>query len=295
MRNRFHNVDGFGIVWYTPAREQFNEAKGQRPAMYKHSQPPTNDMIFRSICANTATTTCFGHIRSATATPVVPVNNHPFVFGRHSIMHNGVISNFIDIKRDMLDAIEKNAYENIQGSTDSEHLAALYITFLTKNSHAKGRQSWEEKYPLAEMIGAFKSAVKVIIGLQQKVLGVAKAEANSLNVACTDGEQLVTFRFRNHATEQPPSLYWSNTAGVTLNRKYPEHANGKENPRAYKDPEEHGKHVIVASEPTTYKIKEWNLIPKNNCCMVGTDGVARLEKIDTPHELLAQGKTTQHG
>lgn len=291
-RNKFNNVDGFGIVWYTGARADFNEAKSSRPAMYKHAQPPTNDYNFRSVCANTSTTTAFGHIRSATATPVTETNNHPFVFGRHAIMHNGVISNFTDIKREMLQMIGKDAFETIHGGTDSEHLAALYMTCLTNGG---GRETWEQQYPVKEMMAALTTAIKMVIRLQQQVLGIQNAEANSLNVACTDGEQMIGFRVRNHKTEQPPSLYWSNTAGVTLNRKYPDHPNGADNPNAYKQPEEHGTHMIIASEPTTYKEDEWNLIPKNHCCMVGTDGLHQIEQVELGAEYMAQAKTTQHG
>jgi glutamine amidotransferase len=115
-----------------------------------------------------------------------------------------------------------------------------------------------------------------------------------LNVACTDGEQMIAFRVRNHLTEQPPSLYWSNTAGVTLNRKYPGDPNGEENPNAYRRPEEHGTHIIIASEPTTYKKKEWNLIPKNCCCMVGKDGLHEIEQIELDKEQMAQVKAMHH-
>lgn len=291
MRNKFHNIDGFGIVWYTQARDGFNEAKGTRPAMYKHAKPPTNDYNFHSICANTSTTATFGHIRAATSTPVTEINNHPFVFGRHTIMHNGVISNFIDIKRGMVQIIGKAAFENIHGGTDSEHLAALYITCLTNSG---GPETWEQQYPVREMSAALGKAIEIVIGLQQKVLGVANVKANSLNVACTDGEQMIAFRVRNHSAEQPPSLYWSNTAGVTLNRRYPDNPNGEENPNACKRPEEHGTHLIVASEPTTYKKNEWNLVPKNCCIMVGKDGLHEIGQIELDAEQMAQVKTMHH-
>lgn len=291
MRNKFNNVDGFGIVWYTQVREDFNETKGVRPAMYKHAQPPTNDYNFRSICANTSTTAAFAHIRSATASPVTEINNHPFVFGRHTIMHNGMISHFIDIKRGMVQIIGKAAFENIHGGTDSEHLAALYITCLTNSG---GPETWEQQYPVREMSAALSKAIKIVIGLQQKVLGVTNVEANSLNVACTDGEQMIALRVRNHPTEQPPSLYWSNTAGVTLNRKYPGHPNGGENPNACKRPEEHGAYMIVASEPTTCRKKEWNLIPKNCCCLVGKDGLHEIEQIELDEGQMAQAKGMHH-
>ena len=36
-----------------------------------------------------------------------------------------------------------------------------------------------------------------------------------------------------------------------------------------------GDHVIVASEPTTFRKEDWELIPKNQCVMVGRDMVVR--------------------
>lgn len=214
MRNRLFNVDGFGLAWYTKARAEFGECQGTRPATYKNSQPPTNDANFHSICGNTITTACFAHIRAATATAVTPINNHPFVFGRHTIMHNGFISDFLDVRRDMLDEIEMDAYKNIHGSTDSEHFAALYMTYLARSSKLQGAKSWESSdYDCSEMRKALIEAVTTVITLQQKSLG-RKAQANDLNVAVTDGEKMVALRFRNHEVEQPPSLYWSTTAGT---------------------------------------------------------------------------------
>jgi glutamine amidotransferase len=293
LRNRLQNVDGFGIAWYTPARQSFQvEVTAPHPAIYKHSQPPTNDFIFHSICANTSTTTLFAHIRAATSTAITPINNHPFTFGRHTIMHNGVVTNFNDIRRDLLDTLDKDTYENIKGTTDSEHLAALYITNLTGRG---GKATWEKQYPVEEMKKALAATYLSIMQLQAKILGTSTAPANSLNVCCTDGEQLIAFRFRNHVEEQPPSLYWSTKAGVTLNRKYPDTHEGGHNPNAVKDAEEHGQHVIVASEPTTYKQEEWDVIEKNHALLVGKDGTARVEKIEIDESLFATERSAIHG
>ncbi|TKA70548.1 hypothetical protein B0A49_07629 [Cryomyces minteri] len=279
-RNRLFNIDGLGVAWYTDAKSDFiDDCTGLRPSLYKTVQLPMNDLNFRSICANTSTKVCFAHIRAATATPTVPVNNHPFVFGRHSFMHNGVISDFVSIRRELCNLLEKDAYANVLGSTDSEHLAALYMTYL---SSGRGKTSWEEEYAVGDMAEALHRAVGTVISLQQKTLG-PKAQPNSLNLATTDGTQLVAYRFRNHKTEQPPSLYYSTTAGVTLNRKYPDHPDeGVDNPKASRKADEHGSHVIVASEPTTYKESEWELIGKNSVLMVGKDGHVVLESV--PYE-----------
>jgi glutamine amidotransferase len=219
-------------------------------------------------------------------------------------MHNGYISSFPKIARQMANLMSADAYENIRGSTDTEHFAALYMTYLTFGSEPDTsfdgevpeekplNQAWEKAYSTTEMLAALQNAVNTVIDLQKKALG-SKAEPNDLNVCVTDGKQLVAIRFRNHVTEQPPSLYYSTTAGVTLNRKYPDHPDGDKcpqgaekdgraggyNPRAQKGAEEHGKHVIVASEPTTYKDKEWTLIEKNKAVIVDGKGGLTMEKV----------------
>ena len=287
VQNRLFNVDGFGVAWYTSARAEFNKGIGKRPAVYKASRPPTNDP----------------NIRAATATAVTPVNNHPFIFGRHSIMHNGTIADFIKIKKQLVDLIDDDVYTSLQGSTDSEHLAALYMTFLTKYNKEAGTKtpsksstsnpaSWEHQYPATAMADALRDTFVTIITLQQRILDINTVEANSLNVAVTDGEQLVAFRFRNHQIEQPPSLYYSTQAGVTLNRKYPDHPNGVENPHAFKKREEHGKHIIVASEPTTYKQAEWELIPKNHGVVVDVKGNMKVIPVEVQDTLITKTKTT---
>lgn len=113
--------------------------------------------------------------------------------------------------------MDNDSYANISGSTDSEHFAALYVTFLTGG---RGKDAWEKRYSVLQMKDAMRKAFGTVIRLQREKFG-DDAGPNSLNVVTTDGSQLVAFRFRNHAVEQPPSLYFSTTAGVTLNRKYP--------------------------------------------------------------------------
>ncbi|GAB7351039.1 hypothetical protein MBLNU459_g1523t1 [Dothideomycetes sp. NU459] len=293
VRNRLLNTDGLGVAWYTSSFSDFEQGvggesehgkprTGLRPAVYKTVQPPKGDMNYRSICANTETRCCFAHIRATSASAVTNVNNHPFIFGRISFMHNGSVSDFTDIRRAICDLVSLDIYNNLLGTTDSEHVAALFVHFLT---NARGKESWDDEYTVRQMADALHSAVRTVIELQQKILG-SKSKPNSLNLAVTDGTKLVAYRFRNNAAEQPPSLYYSTTAGVTLNRKYPDHPDGIE-PDAHKradrkDAGDHGRHVIVASEPSTYKDSEWTLIGKNQCLMVDTDG--KPELVDVPYE-----------
>lgn len=79
------------------------------------------------------------------------------------------------------------------------------MTYLTKGGD---HSLFEKVYPANEMAEAMHRAVATIIGLQQKILGDSK-KPNSLNLCTTDGITLVAYRFRNHLTSQPPSLYYS--------------------------------------------------------------------------------------
>ena len=290
-RNRLLNADGLGMAWYTTSYSDFERGitgesedgkphEGLRPALYKTVQPPKGDMNYRSICANTETRCLFAHIRASSAAAVTQVNNHPFTFGRISFMHNGSVSDFLQIRRALCDLLDQDTFANIHGGTDSEHIAALFVNFLVGG---RAKDSWDEEFTILQMAAAMHSAVKTVIELQAKILG-SKAHPNSLNLAVTDGTKLVAYRFRNNAEEQPPSLYYSTKAGVTLNRKYPDHPDGVNTPHQsgqVKDAAEHGNHVIVASEPSTYKDQDWILMGKNQCLMVDTDGHPTL--VDVPY------------
>ena len=278
-RNSLYNIDGLGVAWYTTAAAEFNAAvHGARPVAYKTICPPLNDLNFRSLCAGAASAVVFAHIRASSGTPVAAVNNHPFVFGRHCFMHNGVVSGFTEIRRRLCAELGDDAFGGVLGSADSEHVAALYMTYLTGG---RGKESWELEYPAHDMAAALHKAVVKVIEIQQEVLG-SRAAPNSLNLAVTDGRRLVAYRFRNHATEDPPSLYYSTTAGTTLNRKYPGHPNGGDNASATRAAAEHGSHVIIASEPTTFQEEQWSLIPRNSCLIVERQGVMEVEAV--PYE-----------
>lgn len=269
--------------------------------MYKTVQPPKNDMNFRSICANTETRVCFGHIRAASGTAIATVNNHPFAFGRHcrcenecdlfhekrlilfiAFMHNGSISDFISIRRTLSSKLSDAVYASVFAATDSEHLAGLYMTYLTNHGDTS---SFEKEYPAAEMASAMHKAVATVIELQQTIIGDSKRTPNSLNLCATDGVKLVVYRFRNHKTSQPPTLYYSTKAGTTLNRKYLDHPDGVEIAGVTdvgKADSEHGKHLIIASEPSTYKEADWELIGKNQCVLAEPDGTFNVA--DVPYD-----------
>jgi glutamine amidotransferase len=217
-----------------------------------------------------------------------PSNNHPFVWGRYSFMHNGAIGNFSELRVPLLNKMSLPAQQHINGTTDSEHFAMLFFSCLADRVGTHGPAMLDQSWALADMKAALEQALTTLFAVQRDVVGAERIERSSLNVAVTDGEQLLAMRFRNAGPDEfPPSLYYTTTAGVILNRKYagdPDHPDKSVwNSRLNAQPrsvESHGKHVIVASEPTTYHDEDWKLIDKNHCIMVGRDMEPSVVPID---------------
>lgn len=273
--NHFTNVDGFGVGYYTGVAAEFNDDHVDRPCVYKNTRPPINDRNLISLCAHTSSKCIFAHIRAATdRSPAVETNNHPFVFGRYMFMHNGVVGNFAKIKIALLQKLSVNAYANIFGTTDTEHVAALFFTHLGDD--------WNTELSIEALKNALIKTLHDVL-----TLVLATTEQNnftilhsSLNFAVTDSCQLVAVRFSSINELEPPSLYYSTTAGSTLNRKFPDHPDGIiEKRKTMRAAHEYGKHVIVASEPSTYKKKDWHLVPPNSFVLVDKDLSVVIEKV----------------
>jgi glutamine amidotransferase len=273
--NHFTNVDGFGVGYYTGVAAEFNDDNVNRPCVYKNTRPPLNDLNLVSLCAHTSTKCVFAHIRAGTGmAPTVETNNHPFVFGRYMFMHNGAVANFSKIKVAILQKLSTKAYENIFGTTDTEHVAALFFTHLGDD--------WDTELPMETLKKGMINTLQDILSLiQESTKDTDEAlPHSSLNFAVTDSCQLLAVRFSSMDEFEPPSLYYSTTAGPTLNRKFPDNPDRKEvNKKSMLATHEHGKHVIVASEPNTYKAADWNLVPPNSFVLVDKDLNVEIEKI----------------
>jgi len=114
------NGDGFGIGWY---------GDGPVPALFKSVDPAWNDQNLREIASQVRTPLFFAHVRASTGTPVQRTNCHPFRHGRWLWMHNGALRGFHETKRELLGAVDSSLYADIEGSTDSEALFFLALTF----------------------------------------------------------------------------------------------------------------------------------------------------------------------
>ena len=115
------NGDGFGIGWFVPGDRE--------PARYRSTEPAWNDENLREITRTLDSPAWIAHVRAAIGSPVQQSNCHPFRHADTLFVHNGMIRDFSRIKRDVVLAIDPELYPQIVGSTDSEHMFFLALTF----------------------------------------------------------------------------------------------------------------------------------------------------------------------
>jgi predicted glutamine amidotransferase len=217
------NGDGFGVGWYS--REAI-------PGIFHGIGPAWNNLNLRNICEHISAPIVLAHIRATTGTPVQETNCHPFQFDRWLWMHNGSIAQFQVLKRDLLLAVDAELFPYIQGSTDSETMFYLALTF-GLNEDAPG-------------------AVERMVGFVEKVAqdhGVK--DVMQMTVATSDGESVWAFRYSS--MHHSRSLFYS-TSVETLRDMYPE------NPVLQLVSEETR---LIVSEPLGDLPGAWNVVPES--------------------------------
>src|SRR6185436_19924723 len=99
------NGDGFGVGWY---------GDGELPRLYRSTHPAWNDRNLRELAAGVSSPLFLAHIRASTGTAVQETNAHPFRHGRWLWMHNGLIRDFVRMKRTLALAVDESLYPCIE-------------------------------------------------------------------------------------------------------------------------------------------------------------------------------------
>ncbi len=176
------NADGVGMGWYQPQ-------KRLEPFIYKNVLPIWADINLPHL-SHYIDADCFlAYIRSATPGQASSLSNcQPFSHGQLLFTHNGFIENFRDtLYQPIRQHLADNVYRAIEGTTDSEHIFALFVNEIVGNS----------------------SSLKTGLALSLKTLNqlATNDDVNfSANVVISDGHQLVAARFARGIAA--PSLYW---------------------------------------------------------------------------------------
>ena len=185
------NGDGFGVGWY---------GERESPAVFHSIEPAWNDRNLRELSGHLKSRLVFAHIRASTGSPVQQTNCHPFRHGNWLWMHNGLISDFLAVKRDLVLAIDPSLYPEIEGTTDSEVLFHIALTFGLEDDPPR---AVERAIGFAESVGREH-------GVEHPFQGT---------IATTDGECVWALRYSSEGKSR--SLFFS-TDVRTLRAIYPE-------------------------------------------------------------------------
>jgi predicted glutamine amidotransferase len=216
------NGDGFGIGWY---------GKQEGPAVFHSIEPAWNDRNLRELAGHITSPLVFAHIRASTGSPVQQTNCHPFRHGRWLWMHNGFLDGFAKVKRDLTVAVDPELYPEIEGTTDSELMFHLALTFGLEDDPPQA---------VARTIGLVES-VGHEHGVEFPFQGT---------IATSDGECIWAFRYSSEGTSR--SLFFS-TDVRTLRALYPEN-------ELLRDLGEESR--LVVSEPLGDLPGAWNEVPE---------------------------------
>ena len=223
------NGDGFGVGWYSEL--------GGIPGLYKSIQPAWNDRNLRELSKHISSPLFFAHIRASSGTAVQETNAHPFRYGRWLFMHNGLVREFPRVRRDLMLAIDPALFPDIEGSSDSEVLFHLALTFGLEDD------------PL--------TALELMVGFVEEVGHRHEVEYPlMMTVATTDGEQIIAARYSSE--RQSRSLYFSTEA----------HALKAQHPDIEELQELSDETRAIVSEPLGDVVGAWNKVPESSIGVV---------------------------
>src|ERR1044072_3960479 len=100
-----------------------------RPGIYRNVAPASSDRDRQELAAQIESPLFLAHARASTGTPVQETNCHPFRWGRWLFVHNGFVRDYARLRRDLLLAVGSRFFDAIEGTTDSELLFHLALTF----------------------------------------------------------------------------------------------------------------------------------------------------------------------
>eukprot|EP01083_Nonionella_stella_P071254 191270_1 len=247
--------------------------------MFKSVSPAWNDRNLRSLSTVISANLMFAHARAALdPVSISQMNCHPFDVGRFMFMHNGIIAGFSLVKKRMICSLDDRILALVCGTTDSE---IAFMIFLNCLFEMKDSLDFDEMEVTAqEMKCAILNTIRNIVRICHEC-GVQNA--SSLNFAVTDGNSIVCTRYRNHPTQDPPSLYIAHgvqfggtcRVGDTICEQFHMHgANTGSTGRSAESLQRTRSTsmyptVIVSSEPLSYASSDqWHLVPKDHIVVV---------------------------
>jgi glutamine amidotransferase len=180
------NGDGFGLGWYG-ARDI--------PGVYKDIRPAWNDLNLQALAAQIESSMFLAHVRATTGSPVQRTNCHPFNHGKWLFVHNGLINDYEVLRRDLSVAIAPRLFPLIHGTTDSELMFLLALSF--------------------GMDSDVKTGLERMAGLVEQLAETHGVEnALQMTLGISDGDSLYAVRYSTEGKSR--SLFHSASRDATM-------------------------------------------------------------------------------
>jgi predicted glutamine amidotransferase len=245
------NGDGFGIGWYMPNLDP-------DPGVFVSVRPAWNERNLRYIAPKIQSDCILAHVRAASQGDVTEFNCHPFHHGKYLFMHNGDIEDFMKIRRALLDGLSNEAFEEIGGQTDTEHLFAVFMDELKKSNLTNPSPE--------EMANALEQSIHYVQELKVKY----NASPDSyINAVVTNGDVLVAVRYVSSPELVASTLYYASGGEYEC-----------EGDACRMRQDDTTKAVLVVSEKLTSYHHEWTEIPVNNILTVDRNFMPKLRVVE---------------
>jgi glutamine amidotransferase len=226
------NGDGFGVGWY---------GVGQGPGVYHSVAPAWGDDNLRELAAQIESPLFLAHVRATSGGAIQETNCHPYQHDNWLFVHNGLVNEFDTLRRDLMLAIDPSLFAGIQGSTDSEVLFHLALTFGLRD----------------DPVGAIEQTLGLVELLAEQH-GVGEALQASIGVS--DGSRLWAVRY---ATVAPARTLFHSADAEAARALY------QDNERIQRM---HDGDVLVVSEPFSDLPGAWIEIPESTALEVDARG-----------------------
>jgi predicted glutamine amidotransferase len=227
------NGDGFGLGWY---------GAGEGPAVYRSVAPAWADPNLRELAAHVESHLFLAHVRAAIGSPVQETNCHPFRRGDWLFVHNGFIADFDRLRRNLMLALDPDLFCEVHGSTDTEVVFNLALTFGLEDDPIKA---------LERTVG--------LIETQAREQGIPAAVQATFGVS--DGTTLWAVR---HSTEGPARSLFASADVDAIHRLHP----GNERFQRLSADDR-----LIVSEPFSDLPGVWQEIPQGTAVTVRPGGV----------------------
>jgi glutamine amidotransferase len=227
--------DGWGVAVY----------QGDCPTLERRAAAAYEDLHFNTTAERVYSETVLAHVRKATIGEPSLANTHPFAHGCWVFSHNGTVTGFRHVQKQLIHETAPELREFRQGTTDSEQ---VFYWLLTRMIEAG--LSPEERCTDPARLAAVVS--DSLVKLASLCAETSPAEPPRLNILLTDGESAVATR-------------WNNTLWYVC-REGTHDCEICGIPHVHERPADEYLAVLIASEPVSDE--DWRELPDRSLILV---------------------------